>query len=251
MLSTSHEDLKAQIVTQCRELFPEVKSIVFWGGSVVPGFSKAINDVDVILEIDSEFKQEVVLAERLKTLIQTTSICRLDPFIYLTGSSESEPLELIAPFGFYKANAFIPYLIQKQHEIAYGKSRLLNRLAPVTLNEALVGFHPQVMGALKRLRMDAQVEPTWAPLLSKHKSYFFMITRTYFAFEHAGVGTKQESLSYLAQKFPRYQNLVEHLDAALEGKQAPGDEPGSELILDFVRDMEGVMLGAIRQATTH
>ena len=254
MLSTSNEDLKAQLVAQCLEIFPEAQGLLLWGGSVTPDFSPEVNDIDVIIEIDTDFTHEVVLAERLKTLVQGCTFCRLDPFVYLTGSAHEEPLEFIAPFGFYKANPFIPYLIQNQHELIYGQSRLLKKLPVVTLSQALFGILPQVMGALKRLRMDAQVEQTWLPLLSKHKSYFFVIVRTYFAFEQGGVGSKQESLRFLAKKFPKYGSIVDRLNASLQSPSAQpetSDEPSAELVLEFVRDMETSLQAAKQRETVH
>lgn len=240
MFSTAHEDLKTQIVNSCLNIFPETKSILLWGSAVTSDFLPSVNDVDVIIEIAADFTQEVVLAERLKTLVQATSFCRLDPFIYLTETKE-EALEFIAPFGFYKANPFIPYLIQNQHEVIYGKDRLLDKLKPVTLNEALLGILPNVMGSLKRLRMDAGVEAVWAQFALKHKASLFVIIRTLFAFEHGGVGSKKESIRFFSKKYPEFETISRQLWEQVEptGTAIPPEEaPTTETVLAFVKEME-------------
>ncbi len=239
MLSTSHQDLKANIIVACLEIFPEAKCVLLWGGSLTSDFSPAVNDVDVIIEIDLDFSQEVLLAERLKSLIVLTSFCKLDPFVYLTEGKADEPLEFIAPFGFYKANPFIPYLIQQQHQVIYGQSRLLEKLPPGSLAAALSGIMPAAMGALKRLRMDMQSEGSWTPLAAKHKASLFVVTRTYFAFEQGAIGSKKESLRFLARKFPRFQSVVDQLWMTLEPEsKTPDQEPAVEIVLDFVKTLE-------------
>lgn len=251
MLSTSHPELKTQIVDACLEIFPEAKSILFWGGSVTPDFSPTVNDIDVIIEVDSDFTQEIVLAERLKTLVLMAKGYRLDPFLYLTAASD-EALEFVAPFGFYKANPFIPYLIRNQHEVAYGQSRLLGKLPPLSLSSALLGILPMAMGALKRLRMDIEVEQAWAPLAAKHRASLFMILRTYFAFEHGSVGSKKEALRFLAQKFPRYQSISDRLLHTLEARPSAAEEPEApsvDVMLAFVKDMEESLQAAKRRET--
>lgn len=240
MTTSAHQDLKTQIVKACLDVFPETKSILLWGSAVTSDFLPTVNDVDVIIEIAADFTQEVVLAERLKTLVQATSFCRLDPFIYLTETKE-EALEFIAPFGFYKANPFIPYLIQKQHEVLHGQSRLLDKLQPVTLNDALQGILPSVMGSLKRLRMDAGVEPVWAQFAPKHKSSLFVIIRTLFAFEHGGVGSKKESIRFFSKKYPAYESIAKQLWELVEptGNAIPPEEaPTTETVLAFVKELE-------------
>ncbi|MBC7533192.1 MAG: hypothetical protein H7318_16605 [Oligoflexus sp.] len=252
MLSTSHPELTTQIVNACLEIFPEAKSVLLWGGIVSPDFSPEINDVDVIIEIDADFSQEVVLAERLKLLVQSSSGYRLDPFVYLTGASE-ENLEFIAPFGFYKANPFIPYLIQEQHVLAYGKSRLLDKLPRVTLKDALLGIMPTAMGALKRFRMDAQVEQAWAPIAPKHKAGLFVVLRTYFAFEQEGLGSKKEALRFAAKKFPEFQSIVDQLALSIDPKATTvtSEAPKVDTILEFVKVMEDALLASQRRITTH
>lgn len=252
MLSTSHPELTTQIVKACLEIFPEAKSVLLWGGSVTSDFAPEINDVDIIIEIDSDFSQEVVLAERLKSLVQLSAGVRLDPFVYLTQVKE-EALEFIAPFGFYKANPFIPYLIQEQHEVIHGKSRLLDKLPKVSLRDALLGIMPTAMGALKRLRMDAQVEQAWAPLAAKHKASLFVVLRTYFAFEQDGVGTKREALTFLTKQFPQFQGLADQLELSIDPKAETKtlEAPNVDTILDFVKVMEDSLLAAKRRVTAH
>ena len=239
MFSTAHQDLKTQVVNACLEIFPEATSVILWGGSVTPDFSPAVNDIDVIIEIDLDFSQEVVLAERLKALISITSFCRLDPFVYLTEGNPEEPLEFIAPFGFYKANPFIPYLLQNQHEVVFGQSRLLKRLPEVPLQQALTGILPAAMGALKRLRMDVQSEGAWAPIAAKHKASLFVVLRTYFAYENGGVGSKKESLRFLEKQMPQFTPILNQIWLNLEiDRTPPKDEPSLELVLDFVKTLE-------------
>jgi predicted nucleotidyltransferase len=253
MLSTAQPDLKTQIVNACLDIFPETKSILLWGSAVTSDFLPTVNDVDVIIEIAADFSQEVVLAERLKTLVQATSFCRLDPFVYLT-EAKDEALEFIAPFGFYKANPFIPYLIQKQHEVIFGESLLLASLQPVSLNEALLGILPNVMGSLKRLRMDADVEGSWERIAQKHKASLFVIIRTVFAFEHGGVGSKKESIRYIEKKYPAFESIAKQLWEQVEPKGVvipPEEAPTVETVLAFVKEMEETLQMAKRRETAH
>jgi predicted nucleotidyltransferase len=253
MITSAHQELKTQIINACLEHLPETKSILLWGSAVTSDFLPTVNDVDVIIEIPADFSQEVVLAERLKALVKATSFCRLDPFIYLTEAKE-EALEFIAPFGFYKANAFIPYLIKEQHEVLYGENRLLAKLPQTTLTEALLGILPTVMGSLKRLRMDAEVEGSWSLISVKHKAALFVLIRTVFAFENGAVGSKKESIRFLSKKFPAFESIAKQLWEQLEPTGAalsPEEAPAMETVLAFVKEMEDTLNQAKRRETAH
>lgn len=252
MAAFDHQALKSQITAACLEAFPEAKAIVLWGGITTADFQAKSSDVDVIIEIDESLTQEARLAERLKALVQSVKFCHLDPFLYLSKTKEGEPLEFIAPFGFYKANPFIPHLLQNQNEVVRGESLLLGRLKKISLAEALLSYHPQVMASLRRLRMDAEIETAVEPILGKHRAALFVILRTLYAFHKGALGSKKAAIEYFAQRYPRYEALAAFLTQSLEGENvADAGALTPELVLAFSHDMAEALQAAKNKETAH
>ncbi len=251
MLSIEHSELKSQVTAACLDVFPEAQAVVIWGGAATADFDPARSDIDVIIEIDASISQESALSERLKKLVLKTKFCRLDPFLYLTENPSVDPLEFIAPFGFYKANAFIPYMIQNQNEVSFGESRLLPRLPMKTLSSTLFAHLPQVMLSLRRLRMDAQVETSASEIVSKHKPGILVALRTLYAFDQSKIGSKADALAHLIRKFPDYQPLADLLKLSPEGLLQASDALTPEGILAFSKDMVEALEAAKRRETVH
>ena len=246
--------LKTQLIKACQDIFPEAKTLLLWGGATTTEFHNLGRDVDVILEIDAEFSSEIQLAVRLKSLVAHCTFCTLDPFLYLTGAVEREELEFIAPFGFYKANPFIPYMIQEQHEVLLGMSKLLPTIKRSSLNEALLEMMPLTLGALKRIKMDTRVEGAWAPVIAKHRTSFALVARTYFALDQERIGSKREAILHLAKKLPAYDLIAQELWKSLNSNEKPSEEaklPDTELMLDFVNEMESIFQAAKKRLIPH
>lgn len=252
MQTVEHSQLKSQLSAACLNAFPEARAVLIWGGSATADFQVEYSDVDVVIEIDSDFTQEFELASRLKALVQAVDFCRLDPFIYLTEVKEGEPLEFIAPFGFYKANPFIPHLLQNQHSVLFGESRLLKRLPTISLSEALLAHLPQVLSSMRRLRMDAEIETTLEPIVGKHRASLFVVLRTLYAFNHGKIGSKKAALVDFAERFPAYRLIAQELSVYLGEKRELSGEPLTpELLLAFAKDMVEALQTAHRRETSH
>ena len=252
MQTVDHSQLKSQVSEACLKAFPEARAIILWGGGATPDFQAAVADVDVIIEFDSDFTQESELASRLKALVQSTEFCRLDPFIYLTEVKDGEPLEFIAPFGFYKANPFIPYLIQEQHSVLFGQSRLIKRLPSVSLSAALLAYLPQVLSSMRRLRMDAEVETSFEPLIGKHRASLFVVLRTLYAFNYGKLGSKKEALLDFAERFPPYRPIADQLAVSLGEKPLVElQQLSPDLLLSLAKDMLEALQEAHQRVSEH
>jgi predicted nucleotidyltransferase len=223
MLSDSLSELKSQAKAACLEEFPEAKALVIWGSATTEAFHPKSSDIDIIIEIEADVRQESALSERLKKLVKANSFGRIDPLLYCIEDPQAKhPLEFIAPFGFYKANAFIPYMIQAQSEVIFGESRLLARLAKATLANALASHLPQVMLSLRRLRVEAELETEASEVLRKHNHGAHAAIRTLYAFDHGKIGSKPEALAHLTCRFPDYQAIADLLTRGLEGTWQEG-----------------------------
>ncbi len=252
MQTIEHSQLKSQISAACLRAFPEARAVILWGGAATADFHPEVADVDIIIEIDSDYKQEFILADRLKDFVKSVSFCRLDPFIYLSEVKATDPLEFIAPFGFYKANPFIPHLIQNQHEVLSGESRLLLRLPTISLSEALLAYLPQVLSSVRRLRMDAEIESSIVPIIGKHRGPLFVMIRTLYAFNKGKIGSKKEALMDFGETYPKYRPIVHELLGYLGEKRGPSnDELTPELLLAFAQDMVEALQLAHRRETAH
>lgn len=246
-----HRELKTLVRDACLKVFPEATCIMLWGGSATVDFDVSHSDVDVIIEIDQDISRENPLAEKLKTLVQNHPKLRLDPFVYTKRSSNTEALEFIAPFGFYKANPFIPYLVQNQHEILEGESELLKRLPHTTLHDAMVAYLPQVIMSLRRLRMDTEVEPDIHSILNKHKASLFTVLRSVYAFDHGKIGSKRTAIEYLSSKYPQYAALAQELSYSLRNERGESSAAlNQQLVLAFAEDMAKALEAARRRETS-
>lgn len=229
------QTIQTEVTKACLEAFPEAKAVVFWGGVVGADYSPNSSDVDVIIEVEKLAGKEAEQAQRLKLLIQSVENCRLDPFLHHAGC---EPLEFVAPFGFYKANPFIPYYLKTQNAVTHGQSALLEQVKDRTLNEALKAYYPQVMSSLRRLRLDAENEDSVETIVNKNEAALFVIIRTLYSLETGEVASKSKALEYFHRKFPRFENLAGALTELLRDRKAKvADSLSPELLLAFSFDM--------------